>query len=159
MTTTTDFAEFLQTVPAFAEFSSGDLAVLERAMVVAEYPDGHEFIGEEQRASNVYLLVKGTVVVTHRRGQMRGMELIERLGPGDLFGLVALIDHRPEWATYRAAGAVTVAHLPANAFDLLFTANAPLAYHFQGLVAVQLVHDLRACVRDLEVMFAAKKKA
>lgn len=144
-----NFANFLQTVPAFAEFSPQELEVLEQAMVVGEYPDGYEFIGEERRARNMFLIVEGQVIATHRRSKVRGLDVMERLGPGDIFGLVALIDHRPGWATYLAAGPVTAAYLPANAFELLFTANAPLAYRFQSLIATQLVRDLRACASDL----------
>ena len=47
-----------------------------------------------------------------------------------------------------------MASLPFSAFELLFTANAPIAHHFQYLIAVQLAKDLRACARDL--MTAAK---
>lgn len=150
----THFGEFLQTVPTFAEFQPQELKVLEQAMVVDQYPDGHEFIGEDKRAQAIFLVVEGKVVATHRRSHLRGIDVYEYLGPGDLFGLVALLDHRPEWATYRAAGLVTAAYLPYNVFDLLFTANAPIAYHFQYLTALQLAHDLRKCAQTLTEEFA-----
>lgn len=150
-----DFGEFLQTVPTFAEFGPRELAVLEQALVVDQYPDGHEFIGEDKRAQAIFLIVEGKVVATHRRARLRGVDVYEYLGLGDLFGLVALLDHRPEWASYRAVGPVTAAYLPYNVFDLLFTANAPLAHHFQHLIALQLAHDLRACARTLAEEFSA----
>lgn len=151
---TTHLGEFLQTIPTFAEFGPQELEVLERAMVVDQYPDGHEFIGEDKRAQAIFLVVEGEVVATHRRAHLRGIDVYEHLRPGDVFGLVALLDHRPEWATYRAVGPVTAASLPYNVFDLLFTANAPIAYHFQYLTALQLAHDLRTCARTLREEFA-----
>lgn len=154
MSTDIDFGAFLQKVPSFAEFRPRELAILEQSMIVDDYPDGHEFIGEDKRAEAIFLVVRGEVVATHRRAKLRGVDLYERLGPGDLFGLVALIDHGREWATYRAEGPVTVASLPFNVFDLLFTANAPIAHHFQGLIASQLAHDLRACAQTLAEEFA-----
>lgn len=153
-----NFGEFLQSVPTLAEFAPRELAVLEQAMMVDEYPDGHEFIGEDQRSQAIFLIVESQVVVTHRRAKLRGTDVYEYLGPGDLFGLVGLIDHHPEWATYRASGAVTVASLPYNVFDLLFTANAPIAHHFQYLIALQLAHDSRACARTLAEEFAERIK-
>lgn len=144
-----DFGDFLQSVPALAEFEPAELAILEHAMVVGDYPGGHEFIGEDARAQAMYLIVEGEVVATHRRIKLRGVDVIERLGPGDLFGLVALIDHAHEWATYRAVGPVRAASLPYNAFELLFTANAPIAHHFQDLIALQLARDLRACIQTI----------
>lgn len=154
MSTQIDFGEFLLKVPSFAEFGPRELAILEKAMVVDDYSDGHEFIGEDKRADAIYLIVQGEVDATHRRARQRGVDVYERLGPGDLFGLVALIDHGREWATYRAVGPVTMAYLPYNVFDMLFTANAPIAYHFQGLIASQLAHDLRACAQNLAEEFA-----
>ena len=152
-----DFDDFLQNVPAFAEFGQEEIAMLEKAMSVEEFPDGYEFIGEDQRGESMFLIIDGEVVATHRRSQIRGRDMIERLGPGDLFGLVALIDHRPTWATYRAKGRVIAASLPTNAFRLLFTADAPLGHHFQSLIAVQLVRDLRACAHALMRVFADKQ--
>jgi CRP-like cAMP-binding protein len=143
------FAEFLQSVPALAEFGPQELDILEQALIVDQYPDGHEFFGEDKRGASLYLIIEGKVIATHRRLQLRGLDIFERLGPGDLFGLVALIDHRPAWATYRAEGIVTAASLPVTAFELLFTADAPIAHHFQNLIAMQLVRDLRRCVRIL----------
>ena len=105
-------------------------------MTVDQYADGYEFIGEARRGESMFLIVEGTVIASHRRSTIRGMDIIERLGPGDLFGLVALIDSRPNWATYRALGPVTAASLPVNAFDLLFTADAPIAHQFQYLIAI-----------------------
>ena len=155
---TINFGEFLQRVPTLAEFGPQELAVLEQAMVVDPFPDGYEFIGEDRRGQAVFLIVEGEVVATHRRSRLRGMDVYEHLGPGDLFGLVGLIDHRPEWATYRAVGPVTAAYLPYNVFDLLFTANVPIAYHFQYLTALQLAHDLRNCARTLAEEFADSLK-
>ena len=153
MPTEFDLGAFLQTVPSFAEFKPQELMVLEKAMVIDEYADGHEIIGEHKRPDAIYLIIEGEVAATHRRAKLRGVDVYERLGAGDLFGLVALIDHQREWATYRAVGPVTVAYLPYNVFDLLFTANAPIAHHFQGLIAQQLAHDLRACAKILAEEF------
>jgi CRP/FNR family cyclic AMP-dependent transcriptional regulator len=154
----TNFGEFLQRIPTFAEFGPQEVAVLEKAMVVDQYPDGYEFIGEDKRGQATFLIVEGEVVATHRRIKLRGYDVYEHLGPGDLFGLVGLIDHRPEWATYRAVGPVTAASLPYNVFDLLFTADAPIAHHFQYLIALQLAHDLRNCARTLAEEFANSLK-
>ncbi len=158
-TTKTRFGDFLQSVPILAEFEAQELAVLEQAMVLRAYPDGHTFVGEDKRGSEIFLLVEGEVVATHKRAVLRGQDIYEHLRPGDLFGLVALVDHRREWATYRAVGPVSAASLPYNVFELLFTANAPIAHHFQHLIALQLAHDLRACARTLANSFAERQQS
>ncbi|MDQ2697084.1 MAG: Crp/Fnr family transcriptional regulator [Pseudomonadota bacterium] len=153
MNVKTDFGIFLQNIPTFADFGPAELAVLEQAMTVAGYPDGHMFLSEEKPGESMYLIVAGEVIATHRRANQRGLDVYERLGPGDVFGLIALIDHQRGWATYKAVGEVTAASLPASAFELLFSANAPIAHHFQSLIALQLVRDLRACADFLTKEF------
>ncbi|MDQ2695263.1 MAG: cyclic nucleotide-binding domain-containing protein [Pseudomonadota bacterium] len=138
------FAEFLNTVPAFEGFSPEDLLVLDRTMVVQDFPDGHVFIQEGKYADAMYLVVRGEVVVTRRRPGRLDSEVLNRLGPGDVFGLVGLIDHGPRSASCRAAGPVQAACLPYGAFELLFKGNTHIRYRFQRLIARQLVHDIRS---------------
>jgi CRP-like cAMP-binding protein len=144
-----EFGDFLQKVPVFAEFGPAELSALEQAMTVDRYPDGHVFISENERGEYLFLIIEGTVVATHKRLNIRGIDTVERLGSGDLFGILSLIDNGYSWATYRAAEPVKVASLPLSAFELLFTAHAPIAHHFQNLIAMQLARDLRACARSL----------
>ncbi len=138
-----DFKSFLETVPAFSEFSREELEMLEKAMVVESFDAGHVFVAEGRPADRVYLLVDGTVEVTRERVLRRGFDVLKTVSPGELFGLVSLIDHRDHSATCSAVGAVTVAYLPRSAFELLFRAHARVGWHFQKLIAQQLVHDLR----------------
>ena len=144
-----DLVQFLQNIPSFAEFGREELAALDRAMNVESYPSGYLFMGEETRAARMFLILQGEVIATHQHANPQETEIIERLGPGDLFGLVALIDHHPQWASYRAVQPVTAASLPFSAFELLFTAHAPIAHHFQYLIGLQLAKDLRTCANDI----------
>lgn len=144
-----NFSEFLHTVPTFKDFSRRDLDLLEQAMIVKDFPDGHVFIQEGKRADTMYLLVEGEVVVTCRRTEGFGQDVLGRIYPGELFGLVALIDHRPRSVTCRADGPVRVAFLPSSAFDLLLKGKAQIRYRFQRLIARQLVHDIRAATASL----------
>lgn len=151
-----DLGEFLHSLPSFAEFEPQELTVLERAMSVDRYPDGYEFINENKPNDKLFLIVEGRVIATSRRTKLRGLDVFDRLGPGDLFGYVALIDRGLPLATCRTEGPVTVAWLPASAFDLLFRANARIAYRFQKLVALQIVQRVRASVNALDTLFAER---
>ncbi|MGD8999267.1 MAG: Crp/Fnr family transcriptional regulator [Granulosicoccaceae bacterium] len=137
-----DFIEFLQGVPEFSQLSSAELEILEKSMLVRDYPDGYKFIEEGKTADNVYLIIDGDVVVTRKK--RRGVQPINRLRAGDLFGLVSLIDHGKRSASCTAAGPVKAASLPLSAFELLETSHVPLANHFQTIVAHQLLRDMRS---------------
>lgn len=138
-----NFIKFLNTVPEFSEFKQRELETLEKAMSVNNYNDAHVFIEEGKRAHIMYLIIEGEVIVSRRHYQERGIYELERLGPGDLFGLVSLIDHGRRTATCTAQGPVTIATLPRSAFELLFYAQAPIALHFQKLIVHQLANDMR----------------
>ena len=62
-----DFWAFLETVPVFKEFTRGELAMLEKAMVVESFDDGHVFMAEGKSADRMYLLIEGEVEVSRER--------------------------------------------------------------------------------------------
>jgi CRP-like cAMP-binding protein len=153
-----NFHDFLQTVPELAELTSEETAVLERSMVVKDYPDDFEFFRENKPSKAIYLIVKGEVAVTHEKEGERGLLEIKRLYSGEWFGLVSLIAGIKHDATCKAAGPVQAASLPREAFKFLYAANAPIALHFQRIVARQRTRDYRAMTELLhQVIFAESK--
>lgn len=153
-----NFHDFLQTVPELAGLTHEETAVLERSMVVKDYPDDFEFFRENQPGKAIYLIVKGEVAVTHEKEGERGLLEIKRLCSGEWFGLISLIADIKHDATCKAAGPVQAASLPRQAFKLLYAANAPIALHFQRIVARQITRDYRAMAELLrQVVFAENK--
>jgi CRP-like cAMP-binding protein len=134
---------FLRVNRQFAEFTADDLAGLKPVLRVSSYPDGHSFMREGERGDALYLILEGQVLVT-RTLQARGEEqIICLMGPGDMFGVIALIDDGPRCATCKAVGEVSAARLEACEFRALFAADVPFAHRFQYLLARQLANDLR----------------
>jgi CRP-like cAMP-binding protein len=134
---------FLHVNRQFTDFAPADLDALKQRLVVARYEDGHVFMREGERGNAVYLLLEGQVLVTRTLAPSAGEQLICMMGPGDLFGLIALIDDGPRCATCKAVGEVSAARLAADEFRRLFADDAPLAHRFQYLIARQLANDLR----------------
>lgn len=144
-----DITEFLVSSPHFSRFPASELETLGRALVVKHYPDGHVFMKEGKRADAMYLIVSGKVAATRLNRRTRGVEQLHTMTEGEMFGLIALVDHGTRTATCTAVGEVTAASLPVGAFELLYQSDAPIAHHFQYLVARQLAHDMRALNRTL----------
>jgi cAMP-dependent protein kinase regulator len=138
-----ELTEFLQTTPTLAELSPRELAVLEKSLRVDRYPAGHTLIREGEKGQTFYILMEGEVQVSRLRPSGHGIEALETLGPGDVFGLMTLIDFQPRASSCRTLTPVTVASLPFSAFFLLNTSHQALAEHFQYILARQLVRDLR----------------
>lgn len=138
-----NLSHFLRTCPTFEPLTSFDLQVLDQAMRVQRYPNGHEFMREGERGDTMYVIIEGSVLVTQKNMEAEGFDVIHVMKVGDVFGLIALIDHDKRSATCTAASEVTAASLPSSAFQLLYHANAPIAQHFQYCIARQLAHDVR----------------
>ncbi|MGZ3422008.1 MAG: cyclic nucleotide-binding domain-containing protein [Polyangiales bacterium] len=141
----------LAAMPLFSEFDAAELAALERAMTIGNFETGHVFIreGDAGRAMDAaYVLLEGRVKVT-RAADSKGLE--KELVPGELFGLVALVDRGERTASCTAEGPVVAASLARAAFDHLLHSNASLGAKFQLVVARQLARDwdrLNRMLRD-----------
>ncbi len=85
------------------------------------------------RGDRVYVITDGTVEVA--RAGSDGEVVLARLGPGDCFGEMALVDDRPRNATARSLTQVNVLTLDRGAFGTLFAYLPPLRDLFQGLIA------------------------
>jgi CRP-like cAMP-binding protein len=145
---------FLKTLPTFAlsNFSESDIDTLVKALYVEQYPGGHAFTYQDKQGQNLYLLIDGEVQVS-RNDEITGKEQkIKIFHSGELFGLLSLLNNMPAAATCTAVGPVTVASLPRAAFNLLFQSAAPIAHHFQFLVANQLAHDIQDRNRSLRAL-------
>jgi NADH dehydrogenase FAD-containing subunit/CRP-like cAMP-binding protein len=77
-------------------------------------------------ALNFYAVEKGEVEVIRTDRDGIGEALIAVLGPGDYFGEMALIEHRPRSASVRARTDIEVTTLGANVFSQLSKSLAPL---------------------------------
>jgi CRP-like cAMP-binding protein len=156
----TNLLEFLKTVSLFEGFGDNELLALSKALSLADYPADHVFIEEGRRGDGLFLVVEGEVQITRKTAADSGFSILRTIGPGEVFGLIALVDGGPRAATCKAKGAATVAWLPQGTFIVLNNSHAQLAYHFQHLVARQLVCDARNLNELLrEAIFAGKEDA
>lgn len=137
-----NFIEFLNQVPSFSDFSQDEIHLLSQSMSPRDFHEGHVFVKEGKTSDGLYLIIDGEVVVTRER-EDHGIDILERLFSGEVFGLVSLIDHGVRSATCTAATDVTAAFLPRPAFQMLYQTHSNMGYHFQHMIARQLTHDVR----------------
>ena len=92
--------ELLQRMPVFGALGERALQLLVEKSRHIEVAAGEYFFREGDAARSVYVLESGRAVVT-RQWQGRAIEL-NRFGPGDCFGEMALMDLHPRSASVRA---------------------------------------------------------
>lgn len=142
-----DLRARLAATPKFQELEPAELEALAAAMESVEAEDGEVLVREGEQGDGCYLVVEGLVRVSHGEGE--GAKILQDLEPGDLFGMLSLIDDGVRSATCTAVGETKLAWMPAGAFTMLHEGSPALVLHFQKLVARQLAHDARALNESL----------
>lgn len=88
---------WLRKVPMFAEMSPRALGLIADKVTEIEFPAGRYIVRQGQVGTGFYLVVSGRVHV------QRGGEVLNRLGPGEIFGELSLLDQMPRMAHVMAA--------------------------------------------------------
>lgn len=93
--------EALRTIPLFANVDDHDLARIAAASTVRSYRKHSIIITEGDASDSLYLVIDGElkVYVSDEDGRAN---ILNRLGPGDYFGELSLIDRQPRSASIEA---------------------------------------------------------
>jgi len=83
---------WLRTVPLFRGMSPRSLALIADKIKEVEFPAGRYIVRQGQVGTGCYLIIRGRVRVE------RGGEVLSRLGPGDFFGELSVLDQLPRVA-------------------------------------------------------------
>ncbi len=94
--------------------------------------DGEIIYAEGDEGSHMYGIVEGAVTLS------KGTATVARLGPGDVFGERALIDHLPRSLTAVAAEPSTIAEIDRALFLFLIDATPMFALEVMGALASRL---------------------
>jgi CRP/FNR family transcriptional regulator, cyclic AMP receptor protein len=124
--------ELLQRVPLFADFEPGELERLARSFKERTFASGSTVVGEGKTGAGFFVIESGEASVTVRGGE-RG-----KLGPGDYFGEIALIDEGARSATVTADSELHCYGLTSWEFRPLVEGNAGIAWKLLETMAKRL---------------------
>ncbi len=142
--------EALRAVPLFERLQDPDLERLAAAAVVRSFPARSIVITEGDTSSSLYLLLSGEVKVFVSDDEGR-TNVINRLGPGDYFGELSLIDEGPRSASVETLTACRLMILSRAAFIDCITASPQVAVTLlQG--AAQRLRKVTDHARSLALM-------
>jgi CRP-like cAMP-binding protein len=100
----------LKAIPLFSRCTGRDLRVVARHMEIVKVPPGTNVVCAGEQGDVFYVVLSGEATV-HRNGRTAG-----RLGPGDHFGELALLDPAPRAATVRATTVLELGTLGHRVF-------------------------------------------
>jgi CRP/FNR family cyclic AMP-dependent transcriptional regulator len=124
--------ELLQRVPLFADFERGELQRLARSFKQRTFEAGSSVAGEGKSGVAFFVIESGEATVS-LRGDQRG-----KLGPGDYFGEIALIDDGARSATVTADSEHRCYGLTSWEFRPLVEGNASIAWKLLETMAKRL---------------------
>lgn len=95
---------------------------VEKQVKLVKHPAGHEIIVRGDGGVGFMIITEGDVTVETVQGKSR------KLGPGDSFGEMALLDHEGRSATITADTDVTLATIPEWNFKPFLKEHPEVAY-------------------------------
>ena len=122
----------LRKVPIFADLNERDLKHLADAFKERHFPAGHVIAAEGKTGVGFFVIGEGTATVTV------GGEDRAKLGPGDSFGEIALIDDGSRTASVTAESELTAYGLTSWEFRPIVESNAEIAWKLLQAMAKKL---------------------
>ena len=124
--------ELLQRVPLFADFARSDLQRLARSFKERKFEAGSTVASEGKTGAGFFVIESGEASVSTRGAERR------KLGPGDYFGEIALIDEGARSATIMADSDLRCYGLTSWEFRPLVESNASIAWKLLETMAQRL---------------------
>jgi CRP-like cAMP-binding protein len=124
--------ELLQRIPLFADFEKGELERLAHTFKERTFPAGGIVVGEGKTGAGFFVIESGEATVSAHGDERR------KLGPGDYFGEIALIDDGARSATVMADSELRCYGLASWEFRPLVESNASIAWKLLETMAKRL---------------------
>src|SRR5580700_8078566 len=115
----------LETIPLFRRLDRNELQALRFITQERQFAAGQEIFREGAPGDGVYFVKSGSVEISAGIGEPR---VFSRLGPGEVFGEMAVIEHRPRSATASAVAATEVFFLPRGEMLTFIQRSPALAF-------------------------------
>jgi CRP-like cAMP-binding protein len=106
----------------FQGLPDSELRSLEKQMKIVKHPAGHEIVVKGENGVGFMVILHGTVTVSTVQGKDR------KLGPGDSFGEMALLDHEGRSANIKADTDVSLATIPEWSFKPFLKEHPEVSY-------------------------------
>lgn len=135
--------ERIRSLSLFTGLSPGELHLVEQLMHQRSYLPGEVIFDEGEEGHAIYIILEGQVSITRTRNGT--VSEVARLGVGDFFGELALLDGAPRSADARAADAARLAVFFRDDFLELLDTHGRIA----SKIARQLARHIGARMRAM----------
>ncbi|MCA9631394.1 MAG: cyclic nucleotide-binding domain-containing protein [Myxococcales bacterium] len=148
--------EQLRKVDLFAGLKDEALELIAKVAVEETHQLGTKIFEHGDAGDKLYLILDGRVRISREVPGM-GEEALAILGPGQMFGEMALLDESPRSADARVHNTCRVLAIPKDGFDDLLFLHKDLAYEVLWSIVRMLVGRLRETTNKLTFLSISGK--
>ena len=133
---------------AFNDVSDAEIEALCQVAQVCRYPADYVLCHEGELEHIFYILGDGQVAITQRLSDTEE-RLISLLHPGQFFGEMALIEHKPRTASVRTTAETTVLEISEEVFNIFLRESPAMALSMIRHITANLRSSDQAAIIDL----------
>lgn len=143
-------------VPLFSDLGKEAFVSLVGRLEYQKVPAGHVVVQQGDEGRSLYVLIEGEAVVC--RSQDEQTKELARLGPGCLFGELALITSKPRYATVKTTAPCELFAIDRALVDELATAHAELAGDIAAFARRRVLMNLMATSKLFSPLEEAERR-
>ena len=128
--------DLLARVPLFQELDPGDLEKIASVLRSESYASEEEIVRIGEAGHSLYVVMEGNVKVVYP-SRSADVELA-RMGPGEFFGEMAILNSKPRSATVKALDDVKVLVLDREEFTRTVMESPELALHMMATLSTRI---------------------
>jgi CRP/FNR family cyclic AMP-dependent transcriptional regulator len=136
-----DYRRFLPLLPTFREFGEDGIERVVASSKPLELPRGHWIFAAGQPVGSSWIVVRGAVEVSARRGSLRRRVAV--LGPGQWLGAMSQLDGKVHGSSARARENSLLLEIDRAAFQALYEAGDATSARIQRAIHASLLQSLR----------------
>ena len=150
-----DAAAFLPRLPLFEHFTAGEIDEFASAGSFIEVARGAGVFASECPATSAFVVVRGAVEIVHLAGGRERRMAV--LGPGQLFGYLAVLNERAHVPHAIARESSLLLDIPASAFRELYFGERSVSTRLRAAVQKSLLASMARTNRALTRLLSQAK--
>lgn len=131
----------------FSSLKPAELDALRQSAVQQNFPEGHTIFKEGDAGDGLYVVSSGLVLISAIVGQDE-RRVLSKVGPGDFFGEMAVLDDEPRSATATAREATTAIFIPREALLAMIEKSPGLAVNLVREFSLRMREFNRQYIRE-----------
>jgi CRP/FNR family transcriptional regulator, cyclic AMP receptor protein len=147
-----EHVDTIRAIPLFAELRQPEVEKLAMLVERQSFASGDKIFSEGEPGRSIYLVDKGRVRISRTMPGL-GEEALAILGPGSVFGEMAVLDQALRSADAMAHEDTELLVLDRKALDELFHTDYELAYHVLNALLRTVAGRLREMNEKLMTVF------